>query len=141
MQPETFADALPPIASALGDNRAALNPYVHAALDRRPVSSERLLRLARSRHRGVDGGGFPGSSSSRSVKTGQDSVLIEALSAKDAWHTRSDYRGLAQSRRGITRRGRCQPSATLARLTLSDGERPLPVNVGLEIHSNQGRWP
>ncbi len=81
-----IADALPAIASALGDrSRCASILTSHAALDRRPVSSERLLRAwLADGTAGVDGGAFLDRLLLDPSKTGQDSVLIEALSAKDS---------------------------------------------------------
>jgi TonB family protein len=84
VRPETLADALPAIASALGGDRIELNSHVRTALDRRPESSEPLLRAWLGAGTPVSWRAFLDRLLIDPSRPGQDTVLIEALNSKDA---------------------------------------------------------
>ena len=84
MQPARLADALPKLATELGDNRSELNPLVRTVLDRRPDSSEVLLRAWLGASTPTSWRAFLSALPLDSPPPGQVTVVIEALSSMDA---------------------------------------------------------
>ena len=83
MQPERLATQLPTLSARLGEDRSKLNPLVRRGLERRPESSEQLLRAWLGATTPKVWGSFLQELSMDGKRPGEDKVLIEALSSQD----------------------------------------------------------